>query len=378
MSPFNLGLDLRGGVNVVLEADESTTTVTNENMVGVISIIERRINALGVSEPLIQRQGAKRVIVELPGISDQQQAIDTVGATALLEFKDPQGITALDGSYLKNVQLGTDRYGQPAIDLEFDPEGARLFGQLTSRFQGQTTTIVLDGEVLQTVMIREPILEGKAQITGGMTMEEARHMVVLLQEGSLPVPMKIMEIRNVGPTLGQDSIDRSFRAGVIGVILVLLFMGLYYRLPGLTADLALLIYIVIVLGVLSAIDAVLTLPGIAGIILSVGMAVDANVLIFERIKEELADGKRISSAIQAGFDRALATILDSNITTLITAAVLFFVGTGGVRGFAVTLGVGILASMFSAVFVTRLFLDFLVDRRPDTMAKHFSTGRSKR
>lgn len=378
MSPFNLGLDLRGGVNVVLEADESTTTVTNENMVGVISIIERRINALGVSEPLIQRQGAKRVIVELPGISDQQQAIDTVGATALLEFKDPQGITALDGSYLKNVQLGTDRYGQPAIDLEFDPEGARLFGQLTSRFQGQTTTIVLDGEVLQTVMIREPILEGKAQITGGMTMEEARHMVVLLQEGSLPVPMKIMEIRNVGPTLGQDSIDRSFRAGVIGVILVLLFMGLYYRLPGLTADLALLIYIVIVLGVLSAIDAVLTLPGIAGIILSVGMAVDANVLIFERIKEELADGKRISSAIQAGFDRALATILDSNITTLITAAVLFFVGTGGVRGFAVTLGVGILASMFSAVFVTRLFLDFLVDRRPATMAKHFSTGRSKR
>lgn len=209
-------------------------------------------------------------------------------------------------------------------------------------------------------------------------MEEARHMVVLLQEGSLPVPMKIMEIRNVGPTLGQDSINRSFRAGVIGVILVLLFMGLYYRLPGLTADLALLIYIVIVLGVLSAIDAVLTLPGIAGIILSVGMAVDANVLIFERIKEELADGKRISSAIQAGFDRALATILDSNITTLITAAVLFFVGTGGVRGFAVTLGVGILASMFSAVFVTRLFLDFLVDRRPATMAKHFSTGRSKR
>jgi preprotein translocase subunit SecD len=365
-------------VNVVLEADESATDVSNENMAGVVSIIERRINALGVSEPLIQRQGARRVVVELPGVQDQQQAIDTVGKTALLEFRDPQGNTALDGSYLKNVQLGTDRYGQPAIDLEFDREGVQLFGQLTTRFQGQTTTIVLDSEVLQTVMIREPILEGKAQITGGMTIEEARHMVVLLQEGSLPVPMNIMEIRNVGPTLGQDSIDRSFRAGIIGVILVLLFMGLYYRLPGLVANVALLIYIVILLGVLSAIDAVLTLPGIAGIILSVGMAVDANVLIFERIKEEVADGKRLRSAIESGFSRAFTTILDSNITTLITAAVLFFVGTGGVRGFAVTLGIGILASMFTAIFVTRLFMDLMVAFRPEMMAKQFSPRGLKR
>lgn len=377
-SPFNLGLDLKGGVHVVLEADDSATVVTNENMAGVVSIIERRINALGVSEPLIQRQGATRVIVELPGIHDQQQAIDTVGATALLEFKDPQGNTALDGSFLKSVQLGVDRYGQPAIDLEFDREGVQLFAQLTTRYRGQTTTIVLDGNELQTVMIREPILEGKAQITGGMTMEEARHMVVLLQEGSLPVPMNVMEIRNIGPTLGQDSIDRSFRAGVIGVILVLVYMALYYKLPGLVANLALLIYIAIVLGALSAINAVLTLPGIAGIILSVGMAVDANVLIFERIKEEAASGKRLRSAIEAGFSRAFATILDSNITTLITAAVLFFVGTGGVRGFAVTLGVGILASMFTAVFVTRLILDIAVQRRPDAMAKHFSVGGSKR
>lgn len=378
ISPFNLGLDLRGGVNVVLEADESAADVSNENMAGVVSIIERRINALGVSEPLIQRQGARRVIVELPGVQDQQQAIDTVGKTALLEFRDPQGNTALDGSYLANVQLGTDRYGQPSVDLEFDREGVQLFGQLTTRFQGQTTTIVLDGEVLQTVMIREPILEGKAQITGGMTIEEARHMVVLLQEGALPVPMNIMEIRNVGPTLGQDSIDRSFKAGLIGIILVLVFMVLFYRLPGLVANLALLIYIVIVLGVLSAIGAVLTLPGIAGIILSVGMAVDANVLIFERIKEEMADGKRLRSAIEAGFSRAFATILDSNITTLITAAVLFFVGTGGVRGFAVTLGIGILASMFTAIVVTRLFLDLVVAFRPDMMAKQFSTRGLKR
>ena len=371
VTPFNLGLDLKGGVHVVLEADETGGPVTNENMAGVVSIIERRINALGVSEPLIQRQGARRVIVELPGIHDQQQAIDTVGKTALLEFKDPYGNTAVDGSYLKSVQLGTDRYGRPAIDIEFDREGVQLFAQMTTRYQGQLTKIVLDGEVLQEVLIREPILEGKAQISGSFTHEEARHMVVLLQEGSLPVPMKIMEIRNVGPTLGQDSINRSFKAGIIGVILVFVYMALYYKLPGLVADLALACYIVILLGMLSAINAVLTLPGIAGIILSIGMAVDANVLVFERIKEELAEGKRIRSAIDSGFERAFKAILDSNITTLITAVVLFYVGAGSVRGFAVTLGVGIITSMFTAIVVTKTLLNLVVDRDPEKMIRYF-------
>lgn len=378
ITPFNLGLDLKGGVHVVLEADESGGEVTNENMTGVLSIIERRINRLGVSEPVVQRQGSRRIIIQLPGIHDQQQAIDTVGKTALLEFKDPYGSTALDGSYLKTVELGTDRYGRPSIDLEFDREGVQLFAQLTTRFQGQLTKIVLDGDVLEEVMIREPILEGKAQITGSFTMEEARHMVVLLQEGSLPIPMNIMEIRNVGPSLGKDSIDRSFKAGIAGVILVLLYMLLYYKLPGSVADLALIAYVIILLGVLSAINAVLTLPGIAGIILSVGMAVDANVLIFERIKEELRDGRRMKSAIESGFDRAFKTILDSNITTLITAVVLFYVGTGSVRGFAVTLGVGILVSMFTAVVVSRAILTIMVEHKPEMMLKHFQMGGLKR
>ena len=377
-TPFNLGLDLKGGVHVVLEADESGGEVTNENMAGVLSIIERRINRLGVSEPVVQRQGNRRIIIQLPGIHDQQQAIDTVGKTALLEFKDPYGVTALDGSYLKTVQLGTDRYGRPSIDLEFDREGVQLFAQLTTRFQGQLTKIVLDGDVLQEVMIREPILEGKAQITGQFTMEEARHTVVLLQEGSLLIPMKIMEIRNVGPILGQDSINRSFKAGVVGVALVLLYMFLYYKLPGIVSDLALLAYIVILLGVLSAINAVLTLPGIAGIILSVGMAVDANVLIFERIREELRDGKRLRSAMDVGFSRAFKTILDSNLTTLITAIVLFYVGTGSVRGFAVTLGIGILASMFTAIVVTRAILNIMIEYKPEIMLKHFEMGGLKR
>lgn len=378
LTPFNLGLDLKGGVHVVLEADEAQGPVTNENMLGVLSIMERRINALGVAEPIIQRQGTRRIILELPGIHDQQQAIDTVGKTALLEFKDPYGNTVLDGSYLKTVQLGTDRYGRPAIDLEFDREGVQLFAQLTTRYQGQLTEIVLDGEVLQEVLIREPILEGKAQITGGFTHEEAKHMVVLLQEGSLPIPVQIMEIRNVGPSLGQDSIDRSFKAGLIGVILVLAYMFLYYKLPGLVADLSLLAYTVILLGVLSGFHAVLTLPGLAGIILSIGMAVDANVLIFERIREELAEGKRLRSAVEAGFSRAFKTILDSNITTLITAVVLFYVGTGSVRGFAVTLGVGILSSMFTAIVVTKAILNLMVDSRPEMMARHFSLGGFRR
>ena len=371
VTPFNLGLDLKGGVHVVLEADETGEPITNENMAGVVSIIERRINALGVSEPIIQRQGARRVIVELPGIHDQQQAIDTVGKTALLEFKDPYGNTAVDGSYVKSVQLGTDRYGRPAIDIEFDREGVQLFAQMTTRYQGQLTQIVLDGEVLQEVLIREPILEGKAQISGSFTHEEARHMVVLLQEGSLPIPMKIMEIRNVGPTLGQDSINRSFKAGIVGVILVFVYMMFYYKLPGLVADITLSCYIVILLGMLSAINAVLTLPGIAGIILSIGMAVDANVLVFERIKEELAEGKRLRSAIDSGFSRAFRTILDSNITTLITAIVLFYAGAGSVRGFAVTLGLGILVSMFTAVVVTKTLLNWVVDRDPDKMVRYF-------
>lgn len=371
VTPFNLGLDLKGGVHVVLEADETGEPITNENMAGVVSIIERRINALGVSEPIIQRQGARRVIVELPGIHDQQQAIDTVGKTALLEFKDPYGNTAVDGSYVKSVQLGTDRYGRPAIDIEFDREGVQLFAQMTTRYQGQLTQIVLDGEVLQEVLIREPILEGKAQISGSFTHEEARHMVVLLQEGSLPIPMKIMEIRNVGPTLGQDSINRSFKAGIVGVILVFVYMMFYYKLPGLVADITLSCYIVILLGMLSAINAVLTLPGIAGIILSIGMAVDANVLVFERIKEELAEGKRLRSAIDSGFSRAFRTILDSNITTLITAIVLFYAGAGSVRGFAVTLGLGILVSMFTAVVVTKTLLNWVVDRDSDKMVRYF-------
>ncbi|MGI6148834.1 MAG: protein translocase subunit SecD, partial [Limnochordia bacterium] len=295
--------------------------------------------------------------------------------TALLEFKDPYGRTVLTGANLQSVQLGTDRFGRPAIDLEFDREGTALFAEMTTRYQGQRTRILLDGEILQEVMINEPILEGKAQISGAFTIDEARHYVILFQEGALPIPLQVMEIRNVGPTLGQDSITSGFRAGVVGVVLVFIFMAVYYKIPGLIADLALVLYIVIVLGVLSGMNAVLTLPGIAGLILSIGMAVDANVLIFERIKEEAVSGKRLRSAVQAGFSRAFGTILDSNITTLISAAVLFYLGTGPIKGFAVTLSVGILASMFTAVFVTRVLLELTMAGFHRRMEQDFGVRR---
>lgn len=371
-TPINLGLDLKGGVHVVLEAQDTGEIVEEEDMQRAQAIIERRINGLGVTEPIIQRQGTRRIIVELPGIHDQQQAINTIGKTALLEFADPNGNTFLTGAYLKSAKLGTDQYRRPAVDLEFNEEGAVLFGQLTTRFVNQQSIIMLDGEVLQIVNIKEPILGGKAQITGIGSYEEAKHLAVMLTAGSLPIPLEIVETRNVGPTLGQDSIDRSAKAGVIGIILVLLYMVFYYRLPGLVADIALGIYLLLVFAILASINAVLTLPGIAGLILSVGMAVDANIIIFERIKEELNAGKRLRPAIDAGFSHAFKTIIDSNVTTLITAAVLFYFGSSIIRGFAVTLSIGILVSMFTALFITKVILIVIVDQNPEKMRRYFA------
>ncbi len=371
-TPMNLGLDLQGGVHVVLEAQDTDGSVTSDDMRGALAVIERRVNALGVAEPVIQWQGDRRIIVELPGVHDSQQALDIIGRTAILEFKDPFGNTVVTGAYLQTARLGTDRFGRPSVDFEFNREGARLFGQLTTQYQGQVSEIVLDGEVLQRVTIQEPILEGKAQITGTFTHEDARTLAVQLQGGSLPVPLRIIENRTVGPSLGQDSIDSSMQAGLIGIIMVLMYMLFYYKLPGIIADVSLGIYVVLLLAILAGINATLTLPGLAGIILSIGMAVDANVIIFERIKEEINTGKRLRPAIEAGFTRGFRAILDANITTLITAGVLFYFGTSVVRGFAVTLSVGILASMFTAIVITRVILTTVVDMNPEKMARYFA------
>lgn len=373
-TPMRFGLDLQGGVHVVMEAEEiEGTRVTREMLERTQAVVERRINALGVAEPVIQRQGDRRLIVELPGVHDQEQAIETIGKTALLEFKDPNGNTVFTGTHLRTATLTYDEYNRPAVAITLDREGAQKFADLTGRYvlTQQPLPIVLDGEILVAPVPQQAIYDGEAVITGNFDLEEARQLAILLQSGSLPIPLKVMEIRNVGAGLGQESIEKSLRAGIIGFILVLLFMIAYYRLPGAVATVALLMYVAFVLAVLVSMRATLTLPGIAGFILSIGMAVDANVIIFERVKEELRAGKRLRAAIDAGWRRAFVAIFDANVTTLITAAVLFYFGTGPVRGFAVILAIGILVSMFTAIIVTRSLLMALVNRNPERYVRYF-------
>lgn len=370
--PVKLGLDLQGGVHAVLEAQPADDgPVTDDVMERAVAVIERRVNGLGVAEAVIQRQGARRIVVELPGVRDAADALGVIGRTALLEIKDPFGRTVLTGADLADARLGRSSLGGWAVDVTFTPEGARKFAQLTTRYVGQTIPHVLDGEILVNPVVNEPITRGEGQITGAFDMEEARELAILLRAGALPVPLDVVEIRNVGPTLGQESIDRSLRAGIVGLALVVAFMFLYYRLPGLVADVSLAIYVVLLLSLLVAVNATLTLPGIAGFILSIGMAVDANVIIFERIREELRAGKRLRAAIDAGFHRAMAAIIDANLTTLIASGALFYFGTGPVKGFAVTLTLGIVASMFTAIVVTRWLLRAVVDADPDRYVRYF-------
>lgn len=355
------GLDLQGGTHVVLQAVDTPDAKVDDDAVNrVVKIIENRINSLGLTEPTIQRQGKDRIIVELPGVKDPDKAIDMLGRTALLEFKDISGMTVLTGKDLKNSKAHVAQNNQPVVGLEFNDDGARKFAALTAQNIGKPISILLDGDVLTSPVVQEVITGGNAQISGSRTMEEAEHLAILLRSGSLPVKVDVMEIRTVGPTLGQDSKEMSIKAFAIGTISVFIFMLLFYRLSGLVADIALLLYIMMLLLAMKYLNATLTLPGIAGIILSIGMAVDANVLIFERFKEEIQKGKTLRSAMEAGFDKAFLTIFDSNLTTVMAAVVLFYLGTGPIRGFAVTLALGVALSMLSAITITRYLLRFLI------------------
>ncbi len=360
-STVKQGLDLQGGTHVVLQAKETPESKVDDDAINrSIQIIERRVNELGLTEPLIQRQGRDKIIVELPGVKDPEEAINMLGKTAMLEFKDMEGNTVLTGKDLKDSKASADQSGQPVVTLQFNEEGAKKFAELTARNVGKQIAILLDGKVLTAPRVSEPITGGNAQITGSKDAQDAEHLAILLRSGSLPVKLEIAENRTVGPTLGQDSKDKSVKAFAIGLAGVFLFMLLYYKLSGLVADIVLLLYTLLLLLVMKGLNATLTLPGIAGIILSIGMAVDANVLIFERFKEEVAAGKTLRAAINAGFSRAFVTILDSNVTTIMAAAVLFYLGTGPVRGFAVTLALGVLISMFTAVTVTKFILSALI------------------
>lgn len=356
------GLDLQGGTHIVMQAEDTAQNkVTSESITQVINIMQKRVNEMGLTEPIIQREGANRIIIELPGERDPQKAIETIGKTAVLEFKDDEGNVQLTGEDLKNAKEQMGQNKQPLVALEFTDEGGQKFASLTAANVGRHIGIFLDGEMLTNPVVNEAITGGSAVITGQRTLEEAKNLAILLRSGALPVKVSVLEVRTVGPSLGQDSKDKSVVAFTIGLSLVVLFMMAVYRMSGFVADTALLVYVLILLGVLNLLHATLTLPSIAGVILSIGMAVDANVLIFERFKEEIAAGKILRLAVQAGFKRAFVTIFDANMTVIITSAILFFLGSATVKGFAFTLGLGVAVSMFTAITVSRTLLMLLID-----------------
>ena len=426
------GLDLQGGMQVLLQADVAPgTNVTADQMAAAQQVIARRVNALGVAEPLIQQAEGNRIIVELPGIKDPEQAIRTFGGTGLLEFIDAGSVplaegalvttslggpseseagaqasptaqaspaaqataaagaatptaqgtpgatptvtatpipvykTIIQGKDLTSADVAFDELNRPEISFTLNSDGAKAFGDYSTNNVGKYLAIVLDKRVISSPQIQNPITEGKGRITGKFTLDEAKALAIQLKYGALPIPLKVIQNRTVGPTLGQDSVQKSLIAGAIGLAIVAGFMLILYRLPGFLAVLALIIYAAVVFALFKLIPVTLTVPGIAGFILSIGMAVDANILIFERMKEELRSGRSLRASIDAGFSRAWTSIRDSNVSTLITCAILFWFGmsfgASVIQGFALTLAIGVVVSMVTAISVSRTFLHLVVD-----------------
>ncbi|MDP2938984.1 MAG: protein translocase subunit SecD [Candidatus Omnitrophota bacterium] len=405
---INLGLDLQGGMHLVLRVDTSKLSedAKRDAVERALEIVRNRIDEFGVGETSILRQGEDEIVVQLPGVTDRQRALDLIGRTALLEFKlvnsDPEKLrqalagqvpdgyelsyiekeekrpvllektACLVGEKISDAQVHFDRsaFGQPYVSLKLNDEGAKIFAKVTAENVGRQLAIVLDGKVYSAPRINEPIPSGEGQITGRFSFEEASDLAIVLRVGALPAPLYIEEERTIGPLLGQDSIRSGVRASIIGCALVFIFMAVYYLLAGLIANIALALNLLIILGSLGFLKTMLpqqqvtlTLPGIAGIVLTLGMAVDANVLINERIREELSAGKALFTAVNNGYHKAFSAIFDSNVTTLIAAFLLFQFGTGPIRGFAITLTIGLLASMFTAIFVTRVILELLISAK---------------
>ena len=404
---LNLGLDLQGGMYLVLKVDTAGLDEVSKKdaRARAIEILRNRLDPQGVKEYPIYPQGKDRIIIQLPGETERERVLKRIKRVAHLEFKivsdDIDKIkTSLEGNIPPGYELLTLQekpillekkavltgdaltdarvdfsqraFGEPYVSLTFNNKGARLFSQITGQNVNRRLAIVLDGVVQSAPVIRERIPSGKAQITGKFSVDEANDLAIILRAGALPAPVEVIEERTVGPTLGKDSIAKGIRAIILGGVLVLCFMLIYYLIAGLIANFALCMNLILILGVLSYFKATLTLPGIAGLVLTIGMAVDANVLIFERVKEELKSGKTLHSGIISGYNRAFLTILDANVTTLITALILFQFGTGPVRGFATTLSIGILASMFTAIVVTRVIFDILVKNKIITKLRMLS------
>jgi preprotein translocase subunit SecD len=396
----NIDVTNNGGLITLAPTEPAIIERVRQAVDQSIQIIERRVNELGLVEPTIQREGVNRILVQVPGLQDPSRLKELLGKTAKLDFRmvdlsmsveqaqeaHPSDSEILDGEQpgqkwlvekrvlvsgadLTDAQPGFDQNtSQPIVSFRFNTTGARKFAEVTSANVGKPFAIVLDNKVISAPVIQTPITGGSGQISGNFTVQSANDLAVLLRAGALPAPLTIVEERTVGPGLGQDSITAGEHAAYAGAALVIVFMFATYGLFGLFANIAVAINVAMIFGVLSLLSATLTLPGIAGIVLTVGIAVDSNVLIYERIREEVRAGRSAINAIDAGFSRALATILDSNITTFIAAAVLFYIGTGPVRGFAVTLGIGILTSLFTAFTMTRLIVAYWVRMwRPRTV-----------
>ena len=369
--PTKFGLDLIGGSKLVLQAQPTADVpkITPDVMDSLLYSIENRVNALGVSETVVQKIGTDRLLIEIPNISDPQKAKDYLGKTANLEFKKQiKGFngeetwvsTGVSGKDLKTSYLGTDQTGKEwHINFVLNDKGAKKFGKLTSTMVGKPLGIFFDNELVSSPVVNTPITGGEGYISGSFSKEEAQNMVNLLNAGALPVPAVIIEENTVGPTLGIDSLHKSEIAGLVGIGLVMLFMVVYYRVPGFIANIALTVYALLIFAIFKLIPVTLTLAGIAGFILSIGMAVDANILIFERTKEELRIGRTLFAAINAGFERAFTSIFDSNMTTIITCSILYMFGTSIVKGFALTLAIGVLVSMFTAITVTKNFMHLI-------------------
>ncbi|WP_304507735.1 protein translocase subunit SecD [Anaerotignum sp.] len=357
------GLDLSGGVDILYEAEKDT--VTDQEMSAAISLLQGRLDWNGWTEAEAAQEGTKRIRVQIPGVDDAEKAIQEIGQTAQLMFADEDGKVLLTGDMVKDAtkQVGaTSKNGPsvPYVSLEFNDEGKARFAEATKENIGKKIMIVMDNEVISAPTVQTAITDGNAMITGQFTGEGAENLASLIRAGSLPFNLEVIQMRNVGARLGADALSTGITAGLVGIALVLLYMLFAYRVLGFAADWALIIYIALELLFLSLFHITLTLPGVAGIILSIGMAVDANVVIFERIKEELVIGKTLRSAVKIGFSRALPAIVDGNVTTLIAAVVLFFLGSGTIKGFATTLMIGIIISMFTALVVTRIIVNSLI------------------
>ncbi len=413
--PFRLGLDLSGGTHLIYTADVSALAPNQvtDSMNALRDIIERRVNLFGVSEPLVQVQhssfvsgSGEQLIVDLPGVTDVKKAVEMIGQTPLLEFKtertkdqpitvkpgkdgqidlgainlDQQFVgTELTGRYLKRATLEFDQNSrEPKVSIVFDETGTKLFAKITKENIGKRVAIYLDGAPISTPVVQTEIKDGQAVISGSFNPQDAKILVGRLNSGALPVPITLQSTQTIGATLGDKALNAGVKAAIYGFLLVVVFLVLWYRLPGLVASVSLSIFMLIILALFKLIPVTLTAPGIAGFIISIGIAVDANVLIFERIKEEMKSGKNIADAITAGFSRAWLAIRDSNISNFITALILFWFGTSLIKGFALTLGMGVLVSLFTAITVTRIFLSVFSFVGNGKVARFlFSSGLSK-